>query len=122
MKAIIVGSRSLDTEKHKWYITNYLDRFSSKIDLVICGGAKGPDLFGAEWAKSRNISIQYFYPDWDKHGKGAGMIRNLQMIAAGDTLIAFWDGVSKGTKHSIDSALKEGLKTVLVVNFKNVYL
>ena len=31
-------------------------------------------------------------------------------------LIAFWDGISKGTKHMIDLANKHGLK-VFVVKF-----
>ena len=41
-------------------------------------------------------------PDWDKYGKSAGYIRNTEMAEAGDILVAFWDGKSKGTEHMIN--------------------
>jgi hypothetical protein len=49
-----------------------------------------------------------FKPDWDKYGKRAGFIRNELIINEADKIIAFWDGESKGTKLSIDLAIKAG--------------
>ena len=46
----------------------------------------------------------------------AGYLRNKQMAEYADALIAFWDGESKGTKHMIDLAKKNGLK-VRIVNY-----
>ena len=48
--------------------------------------------------------------------KGAGVIRNRQIVDHCDQVIAFWDGKSRGTKSSIDYAKKLG-KPVLIVSF-----
>jgi len=53
-------------------------------------------------------SIITFTPEWDKYGKRAGAIRNQEIVNEADTIIAFWDGQSKGTKITIDMALKAG--------------
>lgn len=41
---------------------------------------------------------------WDLHGKSAGFKRNVHIIDDSDEVIAFWDGKSRGTRHSINLA------------------
>ena len=55
-----------------------------------------------EWAKTNNIPVTVFPAQWDKYGRSAGMIRNKLIISASDHCIAFWDGVSRGTKNDIE--------------------
>jgi len=38
------------------------------------------------------------------------MIRNSEMVAGADALIAVWDGISRGTADTIGKAKKSGLK------------
>lgn len=45
----------------------------------------------------------------DSKGKQAGYLRNSQMADEGTHLVAFHNGVSRGTKHMIDLATKKGL-------------
>ena len=100
MKLAIVGSRTF---------TNYdllektiLENFNiGDIEQIISGGAIGADTLAEQFAKKYNIPIIIFKPDWS-FGKMAGLLRNNDIIGASDTVIAFWDGVSKGTKNSID--------------------
>lgn len=40
--------------------------------------------------------------NWDKYGKSAGYRRNKEMVDIASAAICFWDGKSKGTKHTID--------------------
>ena len=54
--------------------------------------------------------MRVFPADWDKYGKRAGYLRNVQMAEYADALLAFWDGESRGTKNMIDEALSRGLK------------
>jgi hypothetical protein len=68
------------------------------------GGAKGADSYGEYYAKERGIPVTIFLPDWNTYGKKAGYIRNKLIVESSDLVIAFWDRVSKGTKHSIDIA------------------
>ena len=53
--------------------------------------------------------LRIFIPQWDKYGKKAGYLRNVEMAENANALIAFWDGKSKGTKHMIDIATERNL-------------
>lgn len=122
IRIIIAGSRSLnDYDVLSSVVDDRLEslfsRGVSKNYLeIVCGGAKGADTLGAQYAKDNQISIKYFLPDWSL-GKVAGYIRNKEMAEyAADAeslgmLIAFWDKKSKGTKMMIDLAKKYGLLT-----------
>lgn len=113
MKLAIVGSRTFrDYDLLNSCLKNNVD----KITVIISGGAKGADYLAEKFAKENNIPIKVFLPDWDKYGKSAGFIRNKQIVNEADSVIAFWDGVSKGTTHSI--MLAEQLnKKIKVVYF-----
>lgn len=47
-------------------------------------------------------------PEWDKLGKRAGMVRNTDMAHRADAIIAFWDGMSKGTRNMIQTCQRLG--------------
>jgi hypothetical protein len=107
MKTIIAGSRS---------ITNY-DQILEAISLsniiittVISGTANGVDKLGERFAKDHDIPVLQFPADWDKYGKKAGYLRNIEMAGIADALICVWDGQSHGSKHMIEIATKRGLK------------
>lgn len=51
-----------------------------------------------------------FPADWDRYGKAAGYLRNTEMAKNADALVAFWDGMSLGTRHMIETAKAHGLK------------
>lgn len=97
--AAIVGGRNFSDSK---YMKKFLDK--EKIGYIISGGASGADTMGAQYGLKNNISVKECHVEWDKYGKIAGFIRNKDIILNCDKVIAFWDGKSKGTKHSIDLA------------------
>lgn len=70
-------------------------------DEIISGGAKGADTLAERFAKEREYETLIFSADWKTHGKAAGFIRNKQIVVACDMVLAFWDGKSKGTQHTI---------------------
>lgn len=114
MKLAVVGSRSFNDYS---LLKEILDEYRSinNIDVIISGGAIGADSLAEKYARENNIETLLFLPDWKKHGKSAGMIRNQDIIKNCDTCIAFWDGSSKGTKHSISLAEKNN-KKIIVIN------
>lgn len=113
MKVAVIGSRTFnDYEEVKRTLSTI------KISTLISGGAKGADSLGERYANENNIPKTIFLPDWEKHGKAAGMIRNTDIINECELVVAFWDKSSKGTKDSIDKANKLG-KKVLIITFKN---
>ena len=114
MKLAVVGSRDFDNYpvlKAKLDIIHKV----KIITCVISGGAIGADSLAEKWAKENNIETLIFYPNWNKHGKSAGYIRNEEIIKASDAVIAFWNGTSKGTAHSINLARKYN-KALAIIN------
>lgn len=110
MKIAIVGSREFkDRALVQILVPNYLrGRFTVNAEhTLVSGGAKGVDSWAENVAKLYHANCIIFKPDWDKYGKKAGFLRNQQIVDEADQLIAFWDGQSKGTKHSIDLAIKK---------------
>jgi hypothetical protein len=82
--------------------------------LIVSGGAKGADKLGERAADELNIPKLIFLPDWEKYGKAAGFIRNRDIVANAEVVLAFWDGASKGTKNSLDLARKLNKKCIVL--------
>lgn len=102
MITAIVGSRNMtDYSKVKIILDKYED-----ITCIISGGANGADRLADYYAQEKKIPFEAILPDWKKYGKSAGAIRNKQIVDKSERVIAFWDGVSKGTKITIDMAKK----------------
>lgn len=86
---------------------------------VISGGAKGADRLGECYAFDNGYSVIRFQALWGVYGKSAGPRRNNEMAkfaseSGSGTLIAFWDGESRGTKNMIDTARRYGLHVIVV--------
>jgi len=97
MRIAIIGSRTFNDYE---LLQETLENYKDQISVIVSGGARGADTLGERWAKENNIKTDIYYPDWDKHGKSAGYIRNKDIVNNSDGVIAFWDGQSKGTQHS----------------------
>ncbi len=130
LRIIIAGSRDFDDfPKLMDSCNDILSKITNQHnDLnkvrIISGTARGADRLGEQYAKVAGYEVSRFSADWDGLGKRAGYVRNAEMakyaIADGNygVLIAFWDSKSKGTKHMIDLAEKNGLE-VHIVRFDN---
>src|SRR6185369_18019492 len=103
MKVIIAGSRDIVKQE---LIKAAVELSGFNIDTVVSGGARGVDTLGERWASANRKGVAQFIPNWDKYGKGAGMVRNGLMAEFADALIAIWDGESRGTKNMIETMTK----------------
>lgn len=117
MRIIIAGGRDFSDEE---FLFNECDKLINKENNIeiVSGGANGADKIGEKFAKIRNLPVKRFIPNWNKFGKSAGFRRNVDMAEYADSLIAFWDGKSKGTKHMIETAKSKSLQ-VFVFNYNN---
>ena len=107
MKLAIIGSRNFNDYEYLKEKVNKIHE-GKLVNLIVSGGAKGADSMGEEWAKECKVSTLIFNPDWKKYGRGAGFVRNKKIIENCDCVLAFWDGESKGTMNSIETARKLG--------------
>ena len=116
-RIIVAGSRTFNDYKAlKRVLDHYIVGVNEAV-TIISGGARGADALAERYAWERCIPFECYPANWKKYGLAAGPIRNEQMAANGDALIAFWDGKSRGTKHMIETATRRGL-AVLVVYYK----
>jgi len=113
MKLLIVGSRNIKN-------FSLSEHVSSKVTLIISGGANGIDRLAEEYADIHRISKLILRPDYARYGKAAPLKRNEEMVALADEVLVIWDGASKGTKYTADFAKKKNKPlTLLVVSNTN---
>lgn len=111
-RIIVAGSR--DFNDYRWFrqtLTEYLvAEHKGKHIAFISGKAKrGPDDMLIQWCRHTPFMCYEFEAQWDVLGKRAGFARNEEMSFEGTHLLAYWDQVSRGTKHMIDQAKERGL-------------
>jgi predicted Rossmann-fold nucleotide-binding protein len=107
MKTIIAGGRDYELTEIAF---ERLDKAAQVIPItsVVCGCARGVDLWAAAWATSRKIKVIGFPAHWARYGKRAGPLRNKEMAQYADALIVFPGGY--GTYNMRDQAIAHGLK------------
>lgn len=111
VKLVIAGSRDLSPH-------DLISRFAGKIDAkygvthVISGNATGVDKAGEFWAVEHGKEVIDMPADWDKYGKRAGPIRNMEMLKQADIiLVILRDANSKGSSHMASISQKSGKPT-----------
>lgn len=102
----IVGSRSRDSVSDYQLVINKLRQIirAYKISkFMICSGGayEGADDFAKTIAENIEIPLLLHLPNWKKHGKAGGPLRNKKIAESSDHLIACWDGESRGTASAI---------------------
>lgn len=100
MKVIIAGTRTLTDMQ---LVERAVKESGFEITEVVCGEAPGIDTLGRQWAEQRGIPVASFPAQWGKYDKSAGRIRNAEMGAYGEALIAITTG-SPGTRNMIGIA------------------
>ena len=111
MKMAIVGSRTFSR-------LDKVRQFVSHLDgdvVVVSGGARGVDRVAEDAASACGLRTIILRPDWKAYGKQAGFVRNREIVNHADELVAFWDGYSRGTEHSIKLARQKKIP-VLIIN------
>jgi len=114
MRLAVVGSRT---------VTNY-DAFKKelfkiikeyKVTKLVSGGANGADALAERYSNDFDIDMEVYKAEWSLYGRSAGMIRNNKIWGNSDMGVAFWDGKSKGTAHSITLAKRQKKKIIIVL-------
>jgi hypothetical protein len=118
MKVAVVGSRDFRDRDRLFAELDALQGKHGGFLAIVSGGAKGADTFAEEYAKERNLVMYIIEPDWATYGRGAGVVRNAEIVKQADLVVAFWDGESRGTRSTIKLAEKRE-KPVVVVRYSS---
>ncbi len=108
MKLLIVGSRTIT----EFDLTGHIPE---ETNLIISGGAKGIDKVAEQYADSHNIEKMIILPKYEKFGRAAPIKRNEEMVDLADTVLAIWDGESRGTEYTLKYAQKKNKKIIKLI-------
>lgn len=125
-RVVVCGSRKFaDPLKATAAIVQRIAQLPAGV-VLIHGNAAGADRLAGTAALRAGITVVRFNADWETHsddcrcrGQGwcreAGKRRNLLMLDQQPYLvIAFWNQVSTGTKHTIDHACLRGIPVEVI--------
>jgi hypothetical protein len=93
---------------------------------LFVGDARGVDREAARvWKQERGTDPDIFRAKWIELGKGAGVIRNGEMLkafqeAGGGLCFAFWDGKSRGTVDMMRKIIAAGMSVMLPEGFQKI--
>lgn len=111
-RILVTGDRNWGDLTTLWGV---LDRYHKAhgIACIIEGEARGADRMSREWAEARGVPVDPYPADWGRYRKGAGPIRNQQMIDEGkpDKAFAFHPNLenSRGTADMVKRLENHGI-------------
>ncbi len=118
----VIGSRSFkDYETLEYEIDRIFKRKKiatpDRNMCIVSGGARGADRLAKRYA-DEHPEVEYIEhkPNWEAYGKKAGFMRNVEIVKDSHMVLSFWNGKSKGTKHTLGLAQTLG-KQIKVVRF-----
>lgn len=111
MRVLVCGGRDYSPELVVLWLDGF-DLHGPNLDVIIEGGARGADRGAQMWAKQCSKELLTFPADWEKYGKRAGYLRNVQMLEEGkpDLVVAFPGG--KGTAMMVRLAKEKGIEVI----------
>ncbi|MBQ4631289.1 MAG: DUF2493 domain-containing protein [Clostridia bacterium] len=109
-KLVIAGSRDFNDYN---LLSTTLDEVVAELKAdynitIVSGTANGADKFGEKYAEKHGLKIERHPANWGRFGRGAGPIRNAEMVKESNGVIVFWNGESAGAKNIIECAKAEG--------------
>ena len=109
IRIAIVGSRDYpDLQAVRDYVSGL-----PKDTLIVSGGARGVDSTAETTARAEGLQVMSIRPNWSE-GRGAGLARNTHIVENADAVVAFWDGVSRGTADTIAKARAKGIPVTVI--------
>lgn len=121
MKVLVTGDREWNDVKT---VVDVLEQLPPGT-ILIHGACRGADVTCAAVAEALGFTVRAYPADWDKYRKGAGPIRNQQMITEEhrpeepiDLCLAFHNNIanSKGTRDMMKRAAKAEITTRLITS------
>lgn len=103
MKVAVIGSRSAGEETYEMI----LNELPSGCSEIVSGGANGVDLLARRAAKRLGLKYTCCRPNYRRYGRAAPLVRNGEIVALADCVLAFWNGYSKGTRHALACCIRQ---------------
>lgn len=102
----VTGGRHFGDLTHVYKTLDYFRETYGPFKLHV-GDATGLDYLALQWATDHKYEYKRFDAEWNIFGRRAGPIRNREMIADADMLVAFDGG--RGTNDAIKAATQKNI-------------
>jgi predicted Rossmann fold nucleotide-binding protein DprA/Smf involved in DNA uptake len=113
LKVAVVGSRHFAAPDR---VVEYVKSLPPRAS-IITGSASGVDAAATKAAREKGIPVQVISASFEElTDAGKAAVRNQRLVDACDVLVAFWDGVSKGTRTTVERALDSGKEVHVFVS------
>lgn len=117
LRVLVTGSRAHWEYDLAACFVQHLIELYPRNTIFISGGAAGVDalahhILSEKYGRKTEV-YKVTAEDWEILKGAAGFARNWKMVMCCDRVAALWDGVSKGTAHTMEIAKRLG-KPVLV--------
>lgn len=111
-RVAIVGSRDYpNLSKVAEYVAGL-----PKDTVIVSGGARGVDQAAVREARRLGMTVEEYLPDYTRFpGNVAPLVRNKVIVEKSDRVVAFWDGKSTGTMHTVNLARACGKPSLVVL-------
>jgi len=122
MKTILItGTRNILSLDDQNIIINRLKLIQDDDVTLVHGGATGVDTFCNNFGKNAGWKLIKFKANWNKYGKQAGPLRNIDMVdfSNPDLILGFPGPNSKGTWHCINYAKKINKCPIEIINLNS---
>lgn len=114
---LVTGSRNIVDYKYVFTCLELTKKYLYNFNYVIVGDARGVDYLVKVWCLLNNIDHKEYPADWNRYGRGGGVVRNSVMVSDTDYGIGIHDGVSRGTADCVGK-LKRAQKLLRVFYYE----
>lgn len=119
-RVLVTGSRTWIRWKIIWDALDNMLAEHPDMTLVHGHCFRGADKLADIWAMRRRVPAEHHPADWQTHGRRAGILRNLEMVATRpDVCLAFIRDNSPGATHCANAAREAGIPTVYIGHEEN---
>ena len=110
MKLLVCGTRREGYREIVWeQLDISLKHFGAELEIIEGCCPDSADDYAEDWAKVSKVKIRHF----PSHS-GNYLKRNIEMVNVCDGVLAFWDGYSYGTCHTIAQAILNNKKVKII--------
>jgi hypothetical protein len=101
-KILVCGTRK---KGYCLFVRTNLNELHGKEEIEVVEGCcpDSADAYAEEWAEENKVKVHHF-----PSTSGNYLKRNIEMVKLSDEVLAFWDGFSYGTAHTIATAVSLG--------------
>lgn len=103
MKLIIAGDTEFEDSQTLFDKINQVNQFE-EITEVICGGLRGVDTIGRQWAMANSVPVKLIVAKASNRDN-AIVKRNEEMVTYADAALIIWNGENQVTKNIIETLI-----------------